>query len=334
MCFKFVKFDSKTYIFHYKKGKIVKQGLGLSFYASKRRSSIEAVPIGSKDIPFIFEETTSDYQTITIQGQMTYVIEHPDKLAQNLDFTVDLNGVYKTDDKVKLEQRLINEAKAAVTSLVQTTELTKSLTSGKLIQEAIYIGINKSETLETLGIKILAVNIISLKPKPETAKALETSTRERLQKEADKAIFDRRNFAVEQERKIKESELNTEIAISEKQKQIVQKEMEKEQLKKENSKKLRMMQIEADIEVETEKSKFIKQKIDNDKQLADSNKYMVMAQIEPFKDLDWKVINALKSNSSATENIAEAFNKLAENSQKIENLNISPDLLQTIIDQK
>ena len=50
-------------------------------------------------------------------------------------------------------------------------------------------------------------------------RALETETREKLQQEADQAIYLRRNFAVEQERKIKESELNTEIAVEEKKKQ-------------------------------------------------------------------------------------------------------------------
>ena len=68
--------------------------------------------------------------------------------------------------------------------------------------------------------------MLNISADPEMQRALEAKTREALQKDADQAIFDRRNFAVEQERKIKESELNTEIALEEKQKQIVQKQME------------------------------------------------------------------------------------------------------------
>ena len=49
---------------------------------------------------------------------------------------------------------------------------------------------------------------------------------EALQQEADEAIYARRKFAVEQERTIKETELNTEVAVEEKQKQIAQKKME------------------------------------------------------------------------------------------------------------
>jgi regulator of protease activity HflC (stomatin/prohibitin superfamily) len=63
-----------------------------------------------------------------------------------------------------------------------------------------------------LGVEVLAVNVVAVKPSPEMSKALETTTREALQQEADEAIYQRRNFAVEQERKIKESQLNTENA--------------------------------------------------------------------------------------------------------------------------
>ena len=45
-------------------------------------------------------------------------------------------------------------------------------------------------------------------------------------------------FAVEQERTIKESELNTEIAVEEKKKQIAEKKMEAEVQKAENNRKV------------------------------------------------------------------------------------------------
>ena len=50
--------------------------------------------------------------------------------------------------------------------------------------------------------------------------ALEAETREKILKESDDAIYLRRNSSVEQERKIKENELNTEIAVENKKKQI------------------------------------------------------------------------------------------------------------------
>ena len=56
------------------------------------------------------------------------------------------------------------------------------------------------------------INILSILPNKETARALEAETRENILREADDAVYKRRNAAVEQERKIKENELNTQIA--------------------------------------------------------------------------------------------------------------------------
>jgi hypothetical protein len=84
-----------------------------------------------------------------------------------------------------------------------------------------------------------------------------------MQQEADQAVYERRNFAVEQERKIKETELNTEIAIEEKQKaNYRKKKMESEVIKAENDRKLREMKLEADISVENQKS-FNRRKTEN-----------------------------------------------------------------------
>jgi hypothetical protein len=44
-------------------------------------------------LPFIFSESTNDYQTVTIQGQISYA--NPKTLSDVLDFTVQDNGQYK-----------------------------------------------------------------------------------------------------------------------------------------------------------------------------------------------------------------------------------------------
>jgi len=331
--FKYIKFDSKTYVIHYKKGKIINEGPGLAFYASKRKSSIEAITLGSKDIPFIFTVSTSDFQTVTVQGQLTYMIDDPKKISSVLDFTVDLQATNKTDDAQKLEQRLVNEAQTASTAYIQGMDLRSAITNAKMIQDKIFNGLSSSEIVNSLGIKIMSINIIAVKPTPEMSKALETTTREKLQQEADQAIFLRRNFAVEQERIIKESELNTEIAVQEKQKQIAVKIMEKEQMEQENKKKIRIMRVDADIEIETKRKTLIDSKIENENKLSDSTKYKIAAQLEPYKNIDWKIVSALSHNSPQGD-IALAFRELAENAENIQTLNITPDLLKSIIPQK
>ena len=49
---KYIKFDSMTHVIHYKNGKIIKEGKGLSFFYTSFNSSIVAIPIGSNDVQF------------------------------------------------------------------------------------------------------------------------------------------------------------------------------------------------------------------------------------------------------------------------------------------
>jgi hypothetical protein len=166
------------------------------------------------------------------------------------------------------------------------------------------------------------------------ARALETETREKLQQEADQAIYERRNFAVEQERKIKESELNTEIAVEEKKKQIAEKQMEAEVQQAENDRKLREMKVQADISVENQRKQLIEQKTTNDKKEAETQGYVLETTLKPYKEIDWKTLMALSNNGDAKFNIALAFRQLAENAEKIGTLHITPDLLETLMTDK
>jgi hypothetical protein len=332
---KYIKFDSMTYVIRYKNGKLVKEGRGLSFFYTSFNTSIVAIPLGSNDLQFIFNESTGDFQKVSIQGQITYKVENPKQLADLLDFTVDDKGRLKKEDGEKLKQRLINEAQTATSSYIQGLQLKQALVNAKTIENRIQDGLKISEAVRLLGVTVLAVNVVAVTPTPEMSKALETTTREALQQEADQAIYQRRNFAVEQERKIKESQLNTEIAVEEKQKQITEKKMEAEVLKAENARKLREMKIEADISVEKQNNTLIDLKIENQKKEADVKRYTIEASIEPFKNLDWKTIMAINSKGDdAKLNVALAFRELAENAGNIQNLNISPDLLNSLIQEQ
>lgn len=323
-----------TYVIKYKNGQIDKEGRGLSFFYYSPTTSISAVPIGSNNLPFIFSETTEDYQTVTIQGQITYKIGNPKQLADVLDFTVNGNGVYKKDDTEKLNQTIVNEAQTATSSFIHQLKLKESIRAAKSIEVQITQGLSQSQAINLLGIEILSINILAIKATPEMERALETETRESLQQEADLAIYSRRNFAVEQERKIKESELNTEIAVEEKNKQIAEKQAATEVQKAESKSKLREMNLEADIAIENQRKILLEQKTANMMKEADAKGYVLETTLKPYKELDWKILTALNNNPDPKLNISLAFRELAENAGKIGNLNISPDLLENLLSEK
>lgn len=331
---KYIKFDAMTYVIKFKNGRVDKEGRGLSFFYFYPNTSIVAVPIGSNNLPFIFSETTKDYQTVNIQGQVMYKIGNPKQLAELLDFTVSERGIYKKDDMEKLNQRIVSEAQTATSAFIHSLGLKEAIRSAKAIETNITEGITASQAISMLGIEILSVNILAVRATPEMERALETETREKLQQEADQAIYERRNFAVEQERMIKESELNTDIAVEEKRKQIAEKQMEGKVQQAENDRKLREMKMQADISVESQREQLIEQKTANDRKEAETQGYVLETTLKPYKEIDWKTLMALNNNGDAKFNIALAFRQLAENAEKIGNLNITPDLLETLLDDK
>lgn len=327
----YIKFDSMTHVIHFKNGQIQKEGRGLSFFYFAPTSSIAAIPMGSNDLPFIFNETTSDYQSISIQGQVTYKIGDPKQLAELLDFTITADGTYKKNDSEKLNQRIINEAQTSTSSFIHKLGLKEAIRSATQIEEKITEGLKSSQAISILGIEILSVSVLAIRATPEMARALETETREKLQQDADQAIYERRNFAVEQERKIKETELNTEIAVEEKKKQIDEKKMETEIQQADNDRKLREMKVQADIAVENQRKLLIDQKTANERKEAETQGFVIETTLKPYKDIDWKTLTALNNNPDPRFNIALAFRQLAENADKIGNLNISPELLDSLL---
>ncbi len=59
---RFIKVQPTTCLLQYKNGKLKRQGAGLAFYYYSPTTSLVAVPIASNDAPFIFSETTADFQ--------------------------------------------------------------------------------------------------------------------------------------------------------------------------------------------------------------------------------------------------------------------------------
>ena len=314
MLLSFMKVPPTTYVLQYKHGNIKREGAGLSFIYYAPTSTIVAIPMASADVPFVFQESTGDFQSVTIQGQLTYRVADPKRLVSLLDFSVDSRGAYYSDDPRKLPERLIHTLQTFTRAITQRLVLKDALISSDSIVAEALAKLRKSEAVLALGVEILSLSILSIQPTPETGRALEAEAREALQRRADEAIYARRNAAVEQERLIKESELNTEIAVEEKKREI------------------RETQMAADIAVEEQRAQLIDRRVENERKDADSRAYTLTETLKPLRDLDWKTLMMLGGkNADSKAMIALAFQEMAENAQKIGEINVSPDLLRSLI---
>ena len=75
--------------------------------------------------------------------------------------------------------------------------------------------------LSPLGVELLGVFFLSARPTPEVAKALEAEYREALLRQADEAIYARRGAAVDEERKIKTKELESDKALEQQREALI-----------------------------------------------------------------------------------------------------------------
>jgi len=119
---------------------------------------------------------------------------------------------------------------------------------------------------------------------------------------------------VEQERKIRENELNTEVAVQAKQREISE------------------TKLEGQISLEERRKELVTKEADNSRTLADAQAYATEATLKPLRTMDNKALQILASRAVDPRlMVAMAFQDLAANAAKVGNLNISPDLLETLM---
>lgn len=331
--FRFIKFDPSAFVLQYKNGKVTREGTGLSFLYFEPSTSLVRVPTSSVDVPFIFEEVTADFQQVTVQGQLAYRVADPKKLAQLMDFTLAQGGKeYASEDPEKLPQRLINHVQVLTRAALKALALRDALgLSGNLVG-SLREKLREATAITSLGVEVLDLSILAIKPSPETARALEAEARERILREADGAIYARRNAAVEQERAIKENEFNTEIAVENKKRQVKEAQMDAEMSVQQKQHEIREVEMAARIALEARRKDLIELTTANARSEADARAYAISASMDAFSKADHRTLQALASvGMEPGQLMALAFKELAGSADKIGQLNVTPDLLREML---
>ena len=313
---RYLKVPATTYVMQYHGDKVVREGAGVSFFYFAPTTILVQIPVSSIDLPFAFSEVSTDFQDVTVQGNLTFRVIEPKKLAGLLNYAVDARGRYQSEDPQKLPERLIQAVQTGARSFVQSRLLKQLLSSSDELMRGIVESLNLSTTLGQLGVEVLTVAVTSIKADPEMAKALQADAREKLLQQADEAIYVRRNAAIEQERTLRENELQTEIVVAQKRR------------------KVRETEMEADIAVETQRGSLVQQRVTNERQEAEARGAALEMLLTPVRNVDWRVLMSMQGQIENGTLIASAFDQLAANASKIGTLQITPDLLQSLVAKK
>ena len=218
----YFKGQPTDFIQRYSSGAVQREGMGLAFYYWRFNTQVTAVPTTSRDADFLFNEITSNFQEVTLQGQLTYRISEPKKAAALLNLRIDPDKYsYATDDLEALAQKIINVVRIETRSEVEKRTLAEVLRESRAIARDVEQRVREAAALNPLGVELLSVFFLAARPTPEVAKALEAEYREALLRQADEAVYARRGAAVDEERKIKEKQLASDKTLEQQRQALI-----------------------------------------------------------------------------------------------------------------
>lgn len=330
--FRYIKFEPNYYIIQYSKGKIVREGVGLAFWYYAPNTSIIMVPNTVLDESFMFEQTTLDYQDVTIQGNVSYRIKDPKGISEHINYAISPDGrEYLVGEQTALANKVKNSIVVSANNVISSLELSEAISYRDNIKNRIMEDLKQNQELKHIGVEIVNLSLLAIKPNMETSRALEAKVREQILKDSDDAIYIRRNASIEQERIVKENEYNTEIAIEKKKIEIQDKKLEAKRSFQQKENQLKLEQVRSDIELEEKKRELVQISVANAKMQADAKAYELNVLMKAIEGINHETVEVLASvDMNSGQLIANAFRELAKKAGQIGQLNVSPDLLREL----
>lgn len=329
------KFEPTEYVIKVRKGRVVQKGPGLSFFYNTMTTSMTVIPVTAFDTGFTFDELmTADFQSVSVQGDISYIITDYERASQMVDFSWKGKKEYVavlTEARQKMSRRVLNLVKVCITKFISGKTVQEAIISADELAGALRERMREDVGLKDFGLELVSVSILGVLARSDTRKALEAAAREEILKQQDDAIYKRRNAAIEQERIVKENELNTEIRVAEKQKEKREKEMEMKRLVQEKQAELDARRIASEIRLEEENCRLVDLQTENEKKKSDAKAYDSEVLLKTFSGVDKEIVKALAiSGMDSRSLIARAFLEMGDKAGKIGTLNVSPDLLNAL----
>lgn len=215
-----------SHVLHYHGERLVGSGRGLALWVWPLSESVAELPVDDRDLVLAVHGRTSDYQDVTVQGVVTYRVSEPERLAERVNFAIDLRtGQYVREPIGRIEALLSQLAQEEVLRYLARSPIHDVLTDGiSRVREAIDTALARAPQLPEFGLTVTAVRMTGIRPNPDLEKAIEAPVRERIKQDSDEAAFGRRALAVEKERAIAENEMQNRIELAKREEYLVEQE--------------------------------------------------------------------------------------------------------------
>ncbi len=309
--------ESTSHVLGFRGGRLKRSGRGLSFWFVPLTTAVAEVPVDDRDLPFLFHGRTADYQDVTAQGVITYRVADAARLAERIDFSIDLvHGRHRKEPLERLAALLTGLAQQIGLSQIARAKVLELLETGfETMQQRLAQLLTDHPSLADLGITVVDVRLNDLSPTPELTKALQTPTREELKQAADEATFQRRALAVDKERAIAENELANRVELARREQALIAQEGANAQQRVERDAQAKSTEVTARVarqRIETTAE------VERMREVQQAEAAGVRARVECFRDLEPAVLLALTAQDVA--------DKL-----QIEHLSVSPEMLTPVL---
>ncbi len=208
---------------HLRRGKLVHDGTGLSFFFRPLPAVVSEVPVDDRELPLLFHARTADFQDLAVQASVTFRVTDPATACARIDFSINPDtGRWRGTPLEQVAGLLTETAQQQVRGMIARSPLAGVLADGiGQIRDRILAGLTADPRLAETGIAVIGARVVAIRPEPEVEKALRTPAREQMQQDADRATYERRALAVERERAIAENELQNQIELARREEQLV-----------------------------------------------------------------------------------------------------------------
>jgi len=220
--------EASNHVIRYRNGRVRRSGRGLVLWFRPETTSIAELPMDDREMALFVKGRSQDFQAVTVQGTLTWHVTDPELLATRVDFSIGLSsGQYQAEPIQRIETRLAGLVNQAALQYLAGAPVRALLDAGpEPLRRALEAALGGDAALAEIGLAAVAVRLTNLAPSSELERALQTPTFEALQQKADEATFERRALAVEKERAIAENELATKTELARREKQLIAEEVD------------------------------------------------------------------------------------------------------------
>jgi regulator of protease activity HflC (stomatin/prohibitin superfamily) len=309
--------STAVHVVQMRRGRTVRSGTGLAFWFRSLTAALSEVPVDERELPLLFHARTRDHQDVTVQATIGYRVEDAERAAGRLDFSIDPDtGRWQAEPLEQVALLLTESAQQHALDLLAARALAEALTALEAVRARISTGLAADDRLAQLGIGIVSVRVVAVRPEPEVERALQTPARELVQQEADRATYERRALAVERERAISENELQSRIELATREEQLVVRQGANTRRRAAEAAAAERIEAEAGAERDRLRSTVQAEGV---RLLGEAEADAARARMVAYTGVDPRVLLAL------------AAREAAGNLPEIGSLTLAPDLLTTVL---